>query len=82
MTRRGQPHRGVSGQDPARGVLQVIQRNRDAVRNHLARCVPAAVHRGLLNAVLDLCRRDEWLTPVPPAGPRARKLFHKILSKL
>ena len=51
---RGQPDRALPRQGAAQGVLQGIQGDRDALRDHLARCVPAAVHRRLRDAVRHL----------------------------
>ena len=42
---RRQSHRALPRQGSPEGVLQGVQRDRDALRDHFARCVSAAVHR-------------------------------------
>ena len=53
-----------------KGVLQGIQRDRDALRDHLAGCVPAAVHRGLRHAVRHLRSGAQRLCAPGVCGPR------------
>jgi type I restriction enzyme R subunit len=48
---RRHAHRALPRPRAAQGVLQGVQGDRDALRDHLARCVPAPVHRRLRHAV-------------------------------
>ena len=59
---RGQPDRTLPRQGAAQGVLQGIQRDRDALRDHLARRIPATVHRELHDALLASTRWCETPT--------------------
>ena len=58
---RGRPDRALPRPRAAEGVLQGIQGDRDALRDHLARCFPAAVHRRLRDALEHLSRGAECL---------------------
>ena len=45
--------------DRRKEFFKEIQRNRDALRDHLAGCVPAAVYRPIRDALVDLRRRPQ-----------------------
>ena len=78
---RGQPDRALPRQGAAQGVLQGIQGDRDALRDHLAGCVPAAVHRRLRHAVGHLRGGAQRLRQAGVCGPGFQKKTNELVQK-
>ena len=76
---RGQPDRALPRQGATEGVLQGIQRDRDALRDHFAGCVPAAFHRRLRHRCPVFMK---WCATPMPAAYMWTAAFQKKTNEL